>query len=350
MAPLQISDLKFALFLMALVVGPPVSADEPTTRPLRAPKFGVVLAVPESWPVVVREREDTVFAALVPRDDPDRPGVVACELALAPENLDEYRTRIDGNARRGNRPGKLVRNEVVQGPNGDRLVTVWEFHPRPDELWIERSVRLIANRQMYTFLINADEKTYARAEPHFDALIDSAAFRPPDTGADPADGDDQRNRWVQREFKFAIDLPDGWQPALAPAEVALFYANGPAHGIWADNCLVIAHPHDPKQPELEELARILPDQLRAVEPGCEVIRCEVVTQGPKKALETVVQTQRGPFSMTVVERRFRGDRFDYEVKYTLESKRLDDLLPTIRKSLDSFEEVPGDVPALGKPA
>ncbi len=341
--------LSWCVFLAAwLATGHPVPADEPTTRPLRAPKFGVTLALPESWPVVVREREDTVFAALIPRDDPERPGVVACELALAPENLDEYRTRIDGNARRGNGPGKLVRNEVVKTPQGPRLETVWEFRPKPDEPWIERSVRLIANRQMYTFLINADEKTYARAEPHFDALIDSAAFRPPDTGSEPLDA--ARNRWAQREFKFALNLPDGWKPALAPAEVALFYANGPAHGIWSDNCLVIARPHDPKSPSLDDLARTLPDQLRAVEPGCEVLRCEVVPQGDGKALETVVRTQRGPFSMTVVERRFRGQRFDYEVKYTLESKRLDTLLPTIRKCLDSFEEIPGDVPALGKPA
>ena len=56
--------------------------------------------------------------------------------------------------------------------------------------------------------------------------------------------------------------------------------------------------------------------------------------------------------MTVLERRFRGDRFDYEVKYTVESKRFDALAPALRKSLDSFGEVPGDVPAAGpgKPA
>ncbi len=29
---------------------------------------------------------------------------------------------------------------------------------------------------------------------------------------------------------------------LAPSEVALLYANGPAHGIWSDNVLVLAQP------------------------------------------------------------------------------------------------------------
>ena len=68
-------------------------------------------------------------------------------------------------------------------------------------------------------------------------------------------------------------------------------------------------------------------------------------QGERQALETIVRTQRGPFSMTVVERRFRGERFDYEVKYTIESKRFDALLPLIQKSFDSFEELPGTVPS-----
>ena len=44
---------------------------------------------------------------------------------------------------------------------------------------------------------------------------------------------------------------------------------------------------------------------------------------------------------------FRGDRFDYEVKYTVETKRFDELVPKLRKSLDSFREMPGEVPVAG---
>ena len=56
--------------------------------------------------------------------------------------------------------------------------------------------------------------------------------------------------------------------------------------------------------------------------------------------------------MTILERRFRGQRFDYEVKYTVESKRFDALAPALRKSLESFDERPGVVPKGGpsKPA
>ena len=48
----------------------------------------------------------------------------------------------------------------------------------------------------------------------------------------------------------------------------------------------------------------------------------MVAQEKGQALETVVRTRRGPFSMTVIERRFRGGRFDYEIKYTVESKTI----------------------------
>jgi hypothetical protein len=338
--------LPVLLAAFALAVPPGALAALPTD-PFDAPKYGVKAEVPKDWPIAVREKDEYIFVAKIPTADPDRPGVALCELGLAPETLDEYRTRIDGNARRG-QPGKLVRNEVVRAPGGERLETVREFRPPFGGLWREFSVRKVANRQMYTFTLNVDDDSYAEAKEAFDALIASAVLSPPNTGADRAGkaGEEGPNRWVQREFKFAIDLPEEWSPALAPSEVALFYANGPSHGIWADNVLVLGAPHQPL--DLEALARGLPDQLRDEEPGCEVLGCKVIKQGKADALETTVRTRRGPFSMTVLERRFRGSRFNYEVKFTVESKRFDELLPAMRKSLDSFEEVPGEVPATGR--
>jgi hypothetical protein len=328
-----------------------LSAEPAAPQRFEAPKYGVKATIPADWSIAAREEGDRVFVALVPQADPDRPGVVACELGLAPESLDEYRTRIDGNAKRGRRPGAtLARNEVVKEKGrADRLESLWEFRPASGGLWRELSVRVIANRQMYTFILNVDDAAYPKARPAFDALVGSAEFSPPNTGADLLTP--KSNRWVQREFRFAIDLPEGWRPALAPSEVALLFANGPAKGVWSDNLLVLAQPHRPT--DLKALARELPDRLRGEEPNCEVLSCKVIARpGGGEALETVVRTRRGPFSMTVLEHRFRGDRFDYEVKFTLESQRFDALLPAMKKSLESFTEVPGDVPALGpgKPA
>ena len=339
-----------AASVFAAAEEPPAGGPLPTA-PFSAPKYGLKAAIPKAWPVAIHEEEDRVFVAVIAGEDAEHPGVAACELGLAPENLDEYRTRIDRNAKSGGRPGgRLTRNEVVKEPKTgrERLETLWEFRPRDGALWRELSVRVLANRQMYTFTLNVDDPAYATARPAFDALVASAELTPPNTGADPLAK--SRNRWLQREFKFALDLPDGWSPVLAPSEVALFFANGPAQGIWSDNVLVLAEPRRPR--DLNELARVLPDELRRVEPGCEVISCAVIKQGDRDALETVVRTRRGPFSMTVLERRFRGARYDYEVKYTVESKRYEELAPSLRKSLDSFEEVPGDAPTAGprKPA
>ena len=312
------------------------------TDPFDAPKYGVATRVPRAWKIAAREKEDRVFVAIVPQPEFGDPGVAACELALAPESLDEYRTRIDKNAERGARPDrKLATNRVVKGPRGDRLETIWESHPDSGGFWREVSVRVVANRQLYTFILNVEDSAYKEARAAFDALLSATQFTPPNTGADmlskPA------NRWLQREYKFTIDLPEGWSPVLAPSSVALLFANGPPRGVWSDNLLVLAHDH--RHLDLPELARDLPQQLRREEPGCEVISCKVVPHGKEQALETVVRTRRGPFSMTVIEWRFRGDRFDYEVKFTVESERFDRLAPAFRKSFESFRESPGEVPA-----
>jgi hypothetical protein len=311
------------------------------TVSFEAPKYGVSTHIPKAWPIAVHEKEDRVFVALVPQADRDRPGVAACELALAPESLEEYRTRIDTNARKNGRPNrKLAANRLVKDPRGDRLETIWEFHPEAGELWRELSVRVIANRQLYTFILNVEDSVYAKVRPAFDALVLATRYGPPNTGADLLAK--EPNRWVQREYKFAIDLPEGWAPALAPSEVALLFGCGPPHGIWSDNLLVLAHPRHAV--DLPELAKQLPDQLRAEDRNCEVISCGLVAHGNAQALETIVRTHRGPFSMTVVEWRFRAGRFDYELKFTAESQRFEQLLPEFRRSFKSFRELPGNVP------
>lgn len=337
----MIADLVILASMLAQGAPPAIE-----TETFRSAKYGLKVDLPRDWSVAEREKEDRIFVALIPQDDPMRPGVVACELALAPASLEEYRSRIATNAERGRGPGALLRNELVKVKGGERLESVWEFRPPGGQVWQERKVRAIANRQLYTFTLNIEQGKLAVALAAFEAILDSAAFSPPDTGADPIP--EAPNRWKQREFLFSLELPEGWAPALAPSELALFFANGPADGIWSDNVLALAR--DRSGTDLEALAKELPDRVRNEEPGCEVLSCEVVQQGGRPALELVVRTRRGPFSMTVLERRFAGERFDYEVKYTVESKRFDQLAAPLRKSLDSFREEPGDVPAAtGRP-
>ena len=113
-----------------------------------APKYGVTTQIPKGWRLAVCEKDDRVFVAVIAQDDPERPGIAACELGLAPENLEDYRTRIDSNARQHGRPsGKLASNRVINDARGERLETVWEFHPDSGGFWHEVTVRIIANRQ-----------------------------------------------------------------------------------------------------------------------------------------------------------------------------------------------------------
>ena len=116
--------------------------------------------------------------AVIPQKDFPAPGVAACELALAPESLEDYRTRIDANARRNGRDsGKLASNRVIKDPRGDRLETIWEFHPDAGGFWREVSVRIIANRQLYTFILNVEDSVYAkvstrlRSDDHSDPVL-----------------------------------------------------------------------------------------------------------------------------------------------------------------------------------
>ncbi len=329
------------LLALAMTGQAPAPASLPT-EPFEAPKYGLAARIPKVWKIAEHEKEDRVFVAMVPQPEFGSPGVAACELALAPESLDDYRTRIDKTAERGGRPNaKLASNRIVKDTRGERLETVWELHPLSGGFWREVTIRVVANRQLYAFILNVEDSVYKEARTAFDALVAGTTFTPPNTGADLLSKPE--NRWLQREYKFAIELPDGWSPVLAPSSVALLFANGPAHGVWSDNLLVLAHHH--RKVDLADLARELPEQLRREEPGCEVVSCQIIPHGQGQALETIARTRRGPFSMTVIEWRFRGERFDYEVKFTVESDRFDRLAPALRKSFGSFREMPGSVPA-----
>jgi len=323
----------------ALLLATLLLAQTPTTsKSFDAPKYGLALQLPADWTIAAREDEDRIFVAIVPQKDFERPGVAACELGAAPQSLDEYRTRIDRNARANPRAsGKLAVNRLLDGPHGPSLETIWEFHPDAGGFWREVSIRLVKNRQLYRFVLNVEDCVYAQTRPLFDAMIAAARFTPPNTGADLLNK--AANRWIQREYRFALDLPTGWRPVLAPSSVALLYATGEPHGIWSDNLLVLAHKR--RDLNLQILARDLPDQIKREEPGCEILSCKLIPRGQTQVLETIVRTNRGPFSMTVIEHRFHGDRFDYEVKYTVESKRFNSLLPSLRKSLQGFQELPG---------
>ena len=142
---------------------------------------------------------------------------------------------------------------------------------------------------------------------------------------------------MQKKFRFGLKLPDDWRPSFPLSAESLFWVQAKPKGIWNDNLLVIATKAKPT--DLEALAERVADQLRKEDPNCTVKSCCKVAQGEiGEALETVVETQRGPFKMTVLERRYPGRRYNYEIKFTVLSETFEKLADELRRCADSFIE------------
>lgn len=347
--------LAFTLTQSPCVFGQEAAAESSKTAGtslFTSPRYGIATQLPKAWPILQQEKNEYVYVCQIPQPKfPDRPGILALELAIAPESLDEYRTRIDANAKRGNRKGSLARNEIKPKTAAglpERLETVWEFQLPNGEVWHEITTRVIRGKHLYGYVLNVEDELLKSARLKYEAVMAATQYSTPDSGAEKVAGA-PGNRWIQTEFHFAVDLPEKWSPLLAPNEAALLYANGPAKGIWAYNMLVIAT--RAAKLDYEALAQSLPDDLAAAEPGCTVKSCAVTTtKAGGKCLETVVEVKRGPFAMTIHEWRFAGKRFNYELKFTVESARYEALQPAMRHCFESFQELPGDVPEQGKAA
>ena len=339
---LVIRHLLILIAFSSIPISAQVLEKQTGTEAFASEKYGVKTRLPKGWPVLAQEKNEYVFVCEIPQAKfPDRPGIMACELAMAPESLDEYRTRIDANAKRGGRKGSLVRNEVMPGKEGglpERLESVWEFRLPTGEIWHEITARVIRGRHLYSFVLNIENEMLQSARSRFDRVISATTFSPPDAGARVVEGA-KTNRFLQTEFHFVVDLPEGWAPLLAPNEIAILYANGKPKGIWADNMLVLAR--KPIKEDYEKLARTLAAELEAAEPGCKVKSCEVIrTKSGDPALQTEVEVRRGPFSMTILEWRFAGKRMNYELKFTVMSENYDKLKGEMVSCFESFQELP----------
>ena len=316
-------------------VAPPSPAPQKSDlQKLDVKRYGVAVEFPKHWKIVQEATEDRAFVALLKQDDADRPAVVACEIGVPPSDLKEYHRRIAARDQRGGPGGKLIQNEIKHVAGRPQLESVWEFQTRSAGLWRELKLRILAHEQLYTFTLNAQPPHFERYRPAFETMARSARLSPPDTGLDrTADG-----YLIQRRQRFALRLPDGWRPSFSPTEDVSFFAVGDVHEVFANSLLVVRN--EPQELNFERLVARIPEDLKKEDPNCRVVSCKTVPQGARLALETVVETQRGPFKITVLERRFRAPHGNYEVKFTLRSEDFDKLAEALRKSADSFKELP----------
>jgi hypothetical protein len=266
---------------------------------------------------------------------------VSCRIWIAEENLEAERAAIEASDRdvKGISLPRKIDVRIVDTPQGRRLDVLRRYLEDGRVVGHQRDVSFIANRQRYEFSLWAvDEKQWPQYDAAFKAMLDSVKFIPPDTGAVVVDK--ARNRWINRHNQVAIDLPEGWAPVLNPIEGDQFWATGPAHGaVWPHNYLKVSR--TPGKLDLAKLAKSRPDELQNhTEPPHKVLKCGLVKQGKTDALESIFSI----FSVTVFERQFHVEGFNYEVSFTIESRRFHDLSPVIRKCLDSFQVIPRSDP------
>lgn len=341
--PRRAYAVRPGLFLIAAVpILSVANAQGPSTRTFEDRKHGVTLEVPKSWNVE-RELYPYAFAFLIPQPGLEGVNLVSCRVWIAEKNLEAERASLEENEREIKDIGAPRRIDVriIDSPGGKRLDVLTEFLKDDGRVSSrERDVSLIANRQRYEFsLATLDLKRWPEYDAAFKAMIDSVKFTPPNTGAVVVDK--ARNRWLNQHNHAAIDLPEGWAPVLNPGEGDQFWATGPAHGaVWPHNFLKLSRKAG--KLDLDELAKARPDELENhTIPPHKVLKCELVKQGKIDALESIFSI----FSVTTFERQFHVDGFNYEVSFTIESRRVDDLSPVIRKCLDSFQMIPQPDPS-----
>ena len=301
---------------------------------LSVPEYGVKVRTPAHWKMVVKAEETLAFGLTVSQGDPPQTAAVKCEIGPAPENLDEFRTRVDRRANRERVPGlTLASNAVIEAETGSRLVTLWNYQPAERPGVHDLEVRVIAQEQLYTFTLRAPDPVFDTVRPQFEKVVASAEFSAPDTGLELT----KSGFCVQKKFRFGLKLPEGWRPSFPLSAESLFWAQSKPKGIWNDNLLVIATKAKPM--DLDAMTERIREQLRKEDPNCTVKSCEKVVQGTiGDALETVVETQRGPFRITVLERRYPGRRYNYEIKFTVTSETFEKSADELRRSADSFIE------------
>jgi hypothetical protein len=338
--------IPLKLLAPLLFAFPVLSQADDGLRGVDVRRFGISVRVPQAWNLIDWAANEKAFVLRVPQDAGSMSGLVACELGVAPASLEELQKRHQANDEAEQKQDtprrKLLENRIEKlDPDrygadkaqhiGQRLVSLWQ---QSDERGasFDLRVRLISHDTLYTFVLASDEAHFDAYRADFEEMLQRATFTPPETGLQRLPG----GFWLQRDFRFALQLPSDWQPSFAPHDKVLFFATGASHEAFTDNVLVLASPARPL--ELAELKESYPAAIKAEDPNA-AVDCKLVPQGEGIALETVIHTQRGAYALTILERRFQGQRRNYEVKFTCETGEFQRIEAELRKSLHSFREL-----------
>ncbi len=336
------------LAVLLLITAAAARAEQPGEglRTIDVKRFGITVQAPLAWNLIGWGQDDRAFVLRLPQDDRAVMGLVSCELSMAPEALEEFQKRIEQSAKAERQQAhpdrKLTLNQIEPldarrfGEErakklGRRLDSLWEY-TAGDRTSYELITRIIAGDLLYTFTLRSDQAHFDAYRADYEDMLASARIAPPETGLRRL----ASGLWMQRDFRFALRLPDEWRPAFGPNDRALFFAAGKKHEVFTDNLIVLASPSKPL--ELEKLRDTLPREITAQDPQAHA-ESRIIKQGAEPALETVIRAKRGGLDLVILERRFRGPTRNYEVRFTCEAAEFKRLEAELRKSLDSFVEV-----------
>lgn len=329
-------------------------AAEDGKRAVDVPRFGVHVRVPQAWELVDWSRDDTAFVLDMPQDDNSPVGHTACTIGAAPESLEAYRDRFAKNepppamqvpGADSVKPTKwtVLRNEISEVPPREnlekptvrferRLTVEWQLEDKAMRRWFERRIYTVGGGLLYTFSLDSDEAHYDAYALDFEEMFAGAKILPVELGVSKG----TEGYWIQREFRFALRLPEAWRPAPGPNDRILFYAVGAAHGVFTDDLEVRASPPQPL--DLQRLLAEMPTDVKRLDAAAETT-CRIVPQGQGTALETLVRTKRGSVNVTTLERRFHTKTRNYEIRFSCEAKEFERREAEFKTVLDGFVEL-----------
>ncbi len=300
-------------------------AAEDGRRAVEVPQWGVAVRAPLAWTLIEWGREDRAFILRLPQERPGTPGSVTCRLELVAGSLADWRKQQSSLAAAAPPPDPqptmladalepieaarfagLTKQDVrerwerlseVAGPGGRKTFEL-EWH-------------LLHGGLAYAFVLRTDEEHFDAYRADFEDLCASARFSEPTRGAGPLG----QGFWLQRDFGFALRLPEGFEPSFAPRGKTALAAARPAGEKLGAAELALMVSAGPRW-ELDVLRTRLPDEIRAADADAQVDRCQIVPQGQERALETIVRTMRDKQPIVIFARRFRGRERNYELRIT----------------------------------
>ena len=315
-------------------------------RAVEVKRFGICVRVPQAWRLISWARDSDAFVLRLPQDSAASKGYVQCQLGVAPDRL--------GDLLKGEQPvqplaadrplkARLLESRIeplaaaplgarLAGRVPERLLATWELENEAGDRSFGIRCRMICHGTLYSFTLLTDEAHYEAYRLDFEDMLASAQFSLPETGLERMAG----GLWLQRDFRFALRLPEGWKPAFGPSDKALLFATGPRREVLTDSLVVEATPARPL--DLEQLKTTLPAELSQRDPRARAT-CKIVPQADTFAVEMRISTWQGQIPVSVLERRFRTAKRNYIVRFTCETGRLEQLEPEFIKSLASFVEV-----------